>query len=203
MNYRMDLYILMALIVVVNLLSNGCTQKRMAVDYEIQVGGGFDFQHVKETETFRSGERFRLRVTTHEDCYAYIFNFGTSKTFHVLFPDLRINGGSNFVKGWQNIMIPPAGGKQEAYLFDANPGIETVIICIAGKPVPALDRIAHGEEKNPVQIEQIIYQLDSGSRRGATFAKIHHKEHTQVVLETSNREAVLINVICLNHVIKP
>ncbi|MFQ6048897.1 MAG: hypothetical protein ACE5K7_05990, partial [Phycisphaerae bacterium] len=91
--------------------------------------------------------------------------------------------------------IPPVG----AYQFDATPGGETVIMCLAAKRVPELERIVHGRETDPARIEQVLHELEAQGKRRARFRKIHHSGHTQVVLESPNPEAIMVNIVRLEH----
>ena len=173
----------------------GCAARRVAVDYQIKVDREFDTEHVKETDPFVSGEKFRLCVTTHEDCYLYILNRGTSGRYNVLFPHPKINDGDNYVPGWQHVIVPPSG----AYQFDATPGVETVIMCVSDKRVPQLEAVVSGQQTDPAQIEQILHELEAEGKHRGSFQKIHHAGHTQVVLESPNPDAMMVNVLRLEH----
>jgi hypothetical protein len=190
----------MGWLVGLGLLTGGCVQKRIPLDYEIQIGNGFGYEFRNETGTFRGGERFRLRLTTHADGYAYVLSQGMGGRFTVLFPDPRIGGGSNRVKGWDCIYVPPVSDRQGAYMFSAEPGVETVIVIISDVPVTVLDAVVHGSETDPTRITQILHRLDADGKRDGSFEKIHHRDHTQVILESPNKDAVLVNTIRLNHV---
>jgi len=173
----------------------GCQQTQLAMDYQIKVDREFDVEHVKETEVFRSGEKFRLRVTTHHDGYVYIFNKGTSGQYNLLYPRPEVNEGSAFVPGWEHVMVPARG----AFQFDAQDGLETLVICAAKKALPELDRIVHGEVSEPAEIDRCLHELEAESRRGGSMTKTHHPGHTQVVLESPKGDAIMVNTIRLEH----
>jgi hypothetical protein len=177
------------------LATTGCQQTRLAMDYQIKVDREFDVEHVKETETFRSGEKFRLRVTTHHDGYVYIFNKGTSGEYNVLYPRPEVNDGSAFVPGWQHVMVPARG----AFQLDVQDGLETVVICASEKAVPELDWIVSGELSDPTEVDQLLHELEVKGRRGGGMTKIHHPDHTQVVLQSPKGDAVMVNTIHLEH----
>ncbi len=178
-----------------SVLGSGCTQHRLAMDYEINIDREFGVEHTKETQVFHSGEKFRLRVTTHDDGYLYILNRGTSDVFHVLYPRPEISDGSAFVPGWEHVAVPTHG----AFQFDMRPGVEDVIICFSRKTVPKLDRIVHGEVDDPDDIAAALHTLDVASKRDGSFMKTHYAGHTQVVLCSPLEGAVLVNTIRLTH----
>lgn len=174
---------------------SGCAQHRLAMDYQIKVDREFAVEHVKETEVFFTGEKFRLRVTTHDDGYLYILNEGTSGTYNVLYPRPEVRGGSALVPGWEYVIVPANGSFQ----FDVNVGVETIIICYSKEAVPDLDRIVHGVLTDPEQIEQCLHVLEAESRRGGSFKKVHHTEHTQAEQMSPRKDAVMVNTIRLEH----
>ena len=177
------------------LLVTGCAQNRLAMDYQIKLDREFGIQHVKETETFHSGEKFLLRVTTHSDGYLYILNRGTSGRYNVLYPRREVNNGSAFVPGWQYVTVPAHGSFQ----FDVHPGVETMIICSSRKAVPQLDRIVLGTLTDPKAIEECLHDLSAESKHEGSFTKTHHPDHTQVVLMSPKKDAVMVNTIRLAH----
>lgn len=175
--------------------STGCSSHRLAMDYQIKVDREFAVEHVKETEVFVSGEKFRLRVTTHHDGYLYILNRGTSGRYNVLYPRPEVRGASAFVPGWEHVIVPAHG----AFQFVDQPGVETLIVCSSRKEVPELERIVLGELVDPDKIEQWLHAVDAESRRGGKFKKVQHSHHTQVVLKSPKEDLVMVNTIRLEH----
>lgn len=55
---------------------------------------------------FQNGDQLRLAITANQDGYLYIVNQPPEKDGVLLFPDLRINGGTNRVLKDQEYMIP-------------------------------------------------------------------------------------------------
>lgn len=195
MNDRFEIARVLLLVVVSLTSVAGCATHRLAMDYQIKVDREFAVEHVKETEVFVSGEKFHLRVTTHHDGYLYILNRGTSGRYNILYPRPEVNNGSAFVPGWQHVIVPAHG----AFQFDVQLGVETMIVCASEKAIPELDRVVHGETTDPQEIEQVLHVLEAESNRRGSFTKVHHRNHTQVVLKSPRDDAIMVNTIRLEH----
>ena len=179
--------------------ASGC-QQQISLDYAIHVDrlGSMD-QPVKETEPFYNGEKFRLRFTSHEELYVYILNKGATGGFRVLFPQATLNGGSSLIEPWKTVMVPAAPG---SFQFDAQPGVERMVVCVSRRPVPALDAIYFGQERDSAKIEQSLQQLESDGKRAGHFHKTQYSDHTNIRLDTPDAKAAMVSVINLQHAAK-
>src|SRR5215475_247650 len=55
---------------------------------------------------FQTGDQFKLVVTANQNGYLYVINQPEGKDGVVLFPDLRISGGKNYVLRNQQYVVP-------------------------------------------------------------------------------------------------
>lgn len=176
----------------------GSPSHRMSMTYEVHVDRTPGMaRHVPETESYGSGEKFRFRVTAPEDGSLYVFERGSSGQWDILYPQARINGGQNFIRANQPVVIPPVG--RGSFQFDATPGVENVIMCFSSRPVPTLEAIADGQVSDATEVELAIQRLEAdGSHRGR-FRKVQHSDHAEVVLTSPNPDAVIVNRMALHH----
>lgn len=58
------------------------------------------------SKEFQTGDRLRLAITTNQNGYLYIVNQRPNKDSVLLFPDLRINKGQNYVQKDKEYMVP-------------------------------------------------------------------------------------------------
>lgn len=177
----------------------GCASQRRAMEYQILVERpGAAAQHVPETTSYASGEKFRLGIKAEEDGYIYVFNQGTTGTWNILLPDPRIRNGNAFVRGGHEIIIPQRG--RGAFQFDANAGVETVWMCLSPQAVPALDAFVYGSGADGAELEAVIQQIEADSLHDeGQVKKTHDEDHTRVVLKSQHPDAVLVNRMSLAH----
>ncbi|OPZ14309.1 MAG: hypothetical protein BWZ10_01939 [candidate division BRC1 bacterium ADurb.BinA364] len=105
----------------------------IALRYKIMlVNSSCSIQQVTEQYQFRTGDRMRLVLESNIDGYLYIFLKGASSRGTQLFPDPRINNGSNFIKARVEYSIPPNVGPDAGWLrFDANVGKEEIMLFLS------------------------------------------------------------------------
>ena len=82
------------------------------------------------TQAFRSGDSIRVTVKTNKEGYLYLLLNGSTGSKKALYPDARINGGTNKIKADKEVTIPANGW----FVFDKKPGVETVYALFALKP---------------------------------------------------------------------
>lgn len=63
-------------------------------------------QEVDSSQEFQTGERLKLSITVNQSGYLYIVNQPEGKDGVVLFPDLRIDNGKNYVVKDREYIIP-------------------------------------------------------------------------------------------------
>lgn len=97
-----------------------------------ETGGVSD---VSPNRRFRSGERIRFNLKANKPGYLYVANIGTTGKVTMLFPG---EGKDNLVKPGLLYEVPDKSGK--AIRFDANPGVEEVLVILS--PVPLDNRVA-------------------------------------------------------------
>jgi len=175
------------------LLTTGCSATE--VEYQILVDREFAVQPVLETSIFRSGDKFRLRLTPRQDCHVYLLNRGTSGNYTVLFPKSQINTGSNFVPAGVCVMIPAEG----SYQFDERTGFEEVILCACRRPYPPLDQLAWAGFRDAASVDSLLVKLEQANRENSSLVKTLDKDRTRVCLVAGQSAAVLVSRIILRH----
>ncbi|MCX7047104.1 MAG: DUF4384 domain-containing protein [Candidatus Sumerlaeota bacterium] len=94
-------------------------------------------REVPEIFPFRSGQRFQLVFESNINGFLYIFHKGSNSKGMRLFPDLRINGGRNEVKRFEEFVVPFTGWLK----FDERPGMEDLYFFVTPQPLDAFDNL--------------------------------------------------------------
>src|SRR6266850_5657668 len=68
--------------------------------------GDDSHEEADTTREFQTGDRLKLAITTNQNGYLYIINQPHGKDGMLLFPDLRINKGMNYVVKDKEYMVP-------------------------------------------------------------------------------------------------
>lgn len=173
----------------------GCATHRLSMDYEICVDRQRATRSVPETAIFYSGERFRLRVTAPEALYCYILNETPDGRYHVLYPRPEVRSGSALLASHSAVSVPERGHFQ----FAGTPGVETLIIYASREAVPELERVTRGQITDPRLITAELHDLEARHAQHSDLQKIQHADHTEVVLKSPSRDAVMVNRIRLEH----
>jgi hypothetical protein len=87
---------------------------------------------------FRTGEGIRIALETNTDGYLYIFYTENDGEPSMLFPDTRLNGGSNLVKAHVPYEIPSSQEATEAtrwFVFKDPPAAERLYIVLTRQPL--------------------------------------------------------------------
>lgn len=98
---------------------------------------------------FRTGEGIRIALETNTDGYLYIFHTENDGEPSMIFPDVRLNGGSNLVKAHVPYEIPSSQEATEAmrwFVFTDPPAAERLYIVLTRQPlanVPTGDALAN------------------------------------------------------------
>jgi hypothetical protein len=91
------------------------------------------------TRQFRTGEGIRIALETNTDGYLYIFHTENDGQPSMIFPDARLNGGSNLVKAHVPYEIPSSQEATEAmrwFVFSDPPAAERLYIVLTRQPLP-------------------------------------------------------------------
>jgi Domain of unknown function (DUF4384) len=87
---------------------------------------------------FRTGEGIRIALETNTDGYLYIFHTENDGEPSMIFPDARLNGGSNLVKAHVPYEIPSSQEATEAmrwFVFTDPPAAERLYIVLTRQPL--------------------------------------------------------------------
>jgi hypothetical protein len=90
------------------------------------------------TRQFRTGEGIRIALETNTDGYLYIFHTENDGEPSMIFPDARLNGGSNLVKAHVPYEIPSSREATEAmrwFVFQDPPAAERLYIVLTREPL--------------------------------------------------------------------
>ena len=92
---------------------------------------------------FRTGEAVRLALETNTDGYLYIFHTENDGQPEMLFPDVRLNAGDNFVRAHVPYEIPSAQEATESarwFVFKDPPAAERLYIVLTREPLTNVPR---------------------------------------------------------------
>lgn len=96
---------------------------------------------VDPSRSFRTGERVRILLETNSDGYLYIFNTTDNGDPVMIYPDVRLDGGGNYIEAHVPIEIPSSEEEDERFrwfTFDNKPGTERLYIVFSREPLPAV-----------------------------------------------------------------
>jgi hypothetical protein len=85
-------------------------------------------EDVLASRSFRSGDRFQLGVKVNRPIYVYVMNQDPSGNLTQIFP---VNGQDNYVNAMGTVFLPSKG----AFEFDAQPGVEQLLVFLSPKPM--------------------------------------------------------------------
>jgi len=106
---------------------------RLGLRYSVLMGS----KEVDSQQSFRSGDSFRLRLTTNEPTYVYVVIKESQGNWKPLFPSPEIENNNNYVAAGQQIVVP---GEQE-FIFDSHPGEEKLVVVVSRQPERDLERL--------------------------------------------------------------
>jgi hypothetical protein len=166
---------------------------------------------VDPTKEFHSGDRVRFEFESNLDGYLYVTQQGSSGMWNVLFPDVRINNGTNHVQKRQPYSVPSG---QKYFVFNDVPGDEKVMVVLCKSPVKDLpaeakpspqtvDQTVINELNSNLKTRDLVFEKDEGTGASpvatvATAATVPTGS-TYVVNKNENGQAV-VATISLKHV---
>ena len=118
--------------------------------------------------SFQTGDQLKLAVTVNQSGYLYIVNQPEGKDGVILFPDLRINKGQNFVAKDKEYAIPsycPGFEDPNDCWFEMAPpaGTETLIVIFSRDKITTLPNAI--DKPNAVVKRSVVDQLISNSEQ--------------------------------------
>jgi hypothetical protein len=149
---------------------------------------------VEPSREFHSGDRVRFEFESNRDGYLYVIQQGSSGAWNVLFPDTRINNGTNQVHARTAYSVP---APPKYFVFNNVAGDEKVMVFLCKSPLRGLPADARGL---PQSVDQnIINELNSSvPSRDLVFEKDEEPTHATVVptaatVTTSNSSTYVVN----------
>jgi hypothetical protein len=100
-----------------------------------------DARRVDPAREFATGERVRVLMETNADGYLYIFNTTDNGDPVMIYPDVQLDGGGNYMEAHVPFEVPSSLETEERlrwFTFDAKPGIERLYIVLTREPLPGV-----------------------------------------------------------------
>jgi len=155
-----------------------------------------------DNDTFKSGDRLRFAFKTNRDGYLYILAIGSSGSGYVLFPDTRINQGSNLVKAFNDYRIPDLA---KSFVMDSRPGQERLLIFFSPKEIPDIEKYFFGgnkrvEASSVKDVEQVAQYRGSRDLMFEDDLDINGANTVKYIITNNiNDDAVISKEIVLRH----
>lgn len=96
---------------------------------------------VDPSQTFVSGDAIRLLLEPNIDGFLYIFHTEENKNPQLLFPDPRLQAGSNAVRAHVPYEVPSSTDPNQSnhwFVFEGEPTTERLLIIIARQPITGI-----------------------------------------------------------------
>ncbi len=136
---------------------------RMGLQYRVTLcTQQCDIREVDTSREFYSGDRIRFSFNANTDGYLYVLHRGSTGGENLLFPDPRLNGGSNRIKKNVQYPVPP----DTWFVFDENPGEEFLRVILSRHPLESLPQEVKKQPpfpqsgKDPGLLLQLISAVD-------------------------------------------
>ncbi len=100
-----------------------------------------DAVRVDPEREFHNGDRIRVALEANTDGYLYVFHTENSGDPEMIFPDARLNGGSNAIAAHVPYEIPSSKEADERlrwFNFYGNPATERLYIIVTRQPLPGV-----------------------------------------------------------------
>ncbi len=141
----------------------------LGLKYRILLKDGDNIRQVNG-QSFRGGQQIRLVFGSNMDGFIYVIERGTKGTKRLLFPDPRINQGTNMISAYQEYELPSDG----FFIFDETTGKETLDVFLSPTPLSELDvaNLSEGTIPEPVwtRVETIIQGQQSKMIRSLRYS---------------------------------
>jgi hypothetical protein len=123
---------------------------------------------VEPTREFRTGDRIRLAFEPSVDGYLYIFDSENGSAPKMIFPDVRLDSGENWVEAHVPVEVPSSEEPEERlrwFEFYGDPGTDRIFIVVTREPlngVPTADELVAfcglNKDKCPWQAPADVWQ---------------------------------------------
>ena len=145
----------------------GCASETtvMTIRYGLELEDRDGPRFVQEDFAFRSGDRFRFVIEAGSSVYAYLFHRGPGeRSYMQLYP--RERGRARALPADREATVPDDGW----YRFDAEVGIEQMVLVVAPEPVDELELAGEGDLRAAVFDERLadlerVYRPERFRRR--------------------------------------
>lgn len=134
----------------------------------LERGEGKNREEADPSQAFHNGDQLKLAITVNQTGYLYIVNQPEGKDGVLLFPDLRVNSGRNYVLKDREYIVPsfcPAYKDPEDCWFEMSPpaGTERMIVIFSRDKITTLPNDI--SQPNPMVKRAIVDQLISSSEQ--------------------------------------
>lgn len=134
----------------------------------LERGDGKNRKEADPNQEFHNGDQLKLAITVNQTGYLYIVNQPEGKDGVLLFPDLRVNSGRNYVLKDREYIVPsfcPAYKDPEDCWFEMSPpaGTERMIVIFSRDKITTLPNDI--SQPNPTVKRAIVDQLISSSEQ--------------------------------------
>lgn len=169
------------------------------------------FQEIDPARVFHSGEKFRLKLQANSAGYLYVINKGSLQDVEMIFPK-GAQAKNNRIEPGKASLVP----METNFMFDADPGTETLFVVLSREREPDLDRLiedvtreqsrpqgANVEARNNVtrsDLDRFRGKLASrGIRQEIVRTSEGEKENAAYVANVDYRDSRLVTEVVLRH----
>jgi hypothetical protein len=186
--------------------SRGAVATRTGLMYRLQQqtrdGSWAD---VDPASTFHSGDKVRFGFQSNVAGYLYVLVKGSTGQWRQIFPDARIDNGSNTVRPFEDYLVPAQG----SFTFDANPGEEQLFVYLSttaltelpgyGAPAPAaapIEQAAVTRLAGSVRARDLIFEAPATTSREPSGAPAKPEV---IVVNTAGHGGPIVIALTLTH----
>jgi hypothetical protein len=149
---------------------------------------------VEPTHEFRNGDRVRLALEPNVDGYLYIFDSEDSGPVRMIYPDVRLDGGDNWIEAHVPMEIPSSEESEERlrwFEFYGKPGGDRIYVVVTREPlksVPTSDELVAfcglNKDKCPWQPSSDVWeQIEKATKAEVKVATSKNFGQTQTETE--------------------
>jgi hypothetical protein len=119
------------------------------------------------SRVFRSGERVRVLLETNTEGYLYIFNTTDGGNPVMIYPDVELDEGGNYILAHVPFEIPSSTASEERlrwFTFDKSAGAERLFFVFTRNPLPLvpieddlINYCKQGQDKCPIKPEADLW----------------------------------------------
>jgi hypothetical protein len=129
-------------------ISSGTSEGTNKIETSVAIGLGYSLYmqdklgrsvRVDPSRTFKAGDKVRLNLESNINGYLYVFYRENDSPPIMLFPDARLNGGSNQITAHVPYEVPSSkepDPRNQWFTFDNKPATENLYIIVTREPLP-------------------------------------------------------------------